>query len=138
MDVKNVSVEFAAKIKPIKPINEQFTLCKVYVLALGKNRNGSVITKEAADDALPTIFNIPIVGHLYADSDGELHMGGHDITLEKDVNGEYKFVQLTVPMVRSITVFTLKTVRWRLMMFYTKILRNPTGTVRPYEYQCSS
>jgi len=132
MDVKNVSVEFAAKIKPIKPINEQFTLCKVYVLALGKNRNGSVITKEAADDALPTIFNIPIVGHLYADSDGELHMGGHDITIEKDANGEYKFVQLTVPYGTVYhSIYTEDGSLEANEVLYEDI-EEPDGTVRPY------
>lgn len=41
------------KIKPVKPINEQFTLCKCFVMAIGKNVNKTIISKESVDDALP-------------------------------------------------------------------------------------
>jgi len=94
---ESISIEFSAKIKPVKPINDELTLCKCYVLALGKNRNRSVIKEPAVKDALPTLFNIPVVGHIYADADGEFHMGGHDVKLEKDEKGKYKFRALTVP-----------------------------------------
>lgn len=88
---------FNAKITPIKPLNEEMTLCKCYVMALGKNRNYSHITQEAVDDALPTIYNIPVVGHVYVDDDGEYHMGGHDMTIVKDSDGRLKFKSLCVP-----------------------------------------
>lgn len=92
-----LGVGFKSKIVPVKPINEQMTLCKCYVLALGKNQNKSNISKSAADDALPSLFNIPVVGHLFVDKDNEVRMGGHDMALEKDENGKYKFKMLTVP-----------------------------------------
>ena len=62
-----IAITFKAKIKPVKPINEQFTLCKCFVMAIGKNVNKTIISKESVDDALPTLFNIPVVGHLYID-----------------------------------------------------------------------
>lgn len=94
---EQLAVNFTAKVMPQKPINQQMTLCKCYVMALGKNQNRTNISKEASDNALPSLYNIPVVGHLFVDEDGTYRMGGHDMTLEKDENGKYKFRFLTVP-----------------------------------------
>ena len=42
---KRYTVEFNAKVTPVKPLNDEFTLCKCYVMALDKNRNLSFIGK---------------------------------------------------------------------------------------------
>ena len=94
---ERLTIGFTSKLVPVKPINEQMTLCKCYVMSIGKNRNKSNITKEAAEAALPTLFNIPVVGHLYVDDDNVCRMGGHDMALERDSEGKYKFRMLTVP-----------------------------------------
>lgn len=91
-------VMFNAKIVPVKPLNEEFTLCKCYVLALGKNRNRSYIGEQAVQDALPTIYNIPVVGHLYVDDNGEYHMGGHDMVLTRDENNKLMFKSICIPV----------------------------------------
>lgn len=88
---------FKAKVKPIKPVNEEMTLCKCYILALGKNNNKSNISKDAADDALPTLYGIPVVGHIYVDEDGVPHMGQHDMKIVKNKAGKYVFKMITVP-----------------------------------------
>jgi|GEM_PF-1093915 len=95
--LKNYTINFNAKIKPIKPINEEFTLCKCYILALGKNRNKTIISEEAVKEALPTLFNIPVVGHVFVDGEGIYRLGGHDMKLERDKDGKYSFKILTVP-----------------------------------------
>lgn len=94
---KRYKVDFNAKVIPIKPLNDEFTLCKCYVMALNKNRNLSFISKETADAALPTLFNIPVIGHLYADDEGQYHMGGHDMTIAVNGDGQYEFKSLCVP-----------------------------------------
>ena len=88
---------YNAKITPVKPLNDEMTLCKCYVLALGKNRNYSHISDEATQKALPTIYNIPVVGHVYVDEDGEYHMGGHDMTIVRDEDNKYVFKSMCVP-----------------------------------------
>lgn len=88
---------YEAKITPIKPLNDEMTLCKCYVLALGKNRNHSYISEKATEKALPTIYNIPVVGHVYVDEDGEYHMGGHDMTIARNEDNQYVFKNLCVP-----------------------------------------
>lgn len=96
MDEKMV-IGFTGKVVPEKPVNDQMTLCKCYVMALGKNQNKTNISKEASDNALPSLFNIPVVGHMYVDKDNTCRMGGHDMALEKDEDGNYRFKVLTVP-----------------------------------------
>ena len=70
-----------AKIVPVQQLNDQLTLCKCYVLALGRNANGTNFEKETVDNALYSLSNIPVVGHLYQDENGDLRMGGHDFEL---------------------------------------------------------
>ena len=94
---KRYTVEFNAKITPVKPLNDEFTLCKCYVMALDKNRNLSYISKNAAEDAMPTLFNVPVIGHLYVDEDGKQRMGGHDMALAMDADGDLVFKSLCVP-----------------------------------------
>lgn len=91
------TIFFNAKVEPVKPVNEEFTLCKLYVCALDKNRNFSNISKEAADDALPTLYNCPVIGHLFVDEQGNYHMGGHDMVIEQDKDGAWRFKSLCVP-----------------------------------------
>ena len=92
-----LSFGYTSKIVPIKPVNSQFTLCKCWMLALGNNQNKTHFSKDAVDDALPTLFNIPVVGHLFEDKDGNIRMGGHDMAIEKNSDGKYVFKVLTVP-----------------------------------------
>ncbi len=87
-----------SKIEPIKPVNEEFTLCKVYVAATGCNRNYSYISRETMDRAMPTLAYVPVVGHLLPkyDEDGNeigKYFGGHDYTLDENWN----LKALTVP-----------------------------------------
>lgn len=86
------------KIEPLKPINDEFTLCKVYVQGIGKNRNYSYMSKENVERAEPTIHYIPVVGHLmtkYDENGNEIgkYFGGHDYAFDEDWN----FKAQTVP-----------------------------------------
>lgn len=95
MERKRIS--FAAKVKPVEKINDEFLKVKLYVCALGKNRNLSHISKEAAEDAKYSLYNIPIIGFLYEDENGEVHMGGHEVKLNKTKDGKYVYKSLCVP-----------------------------------------
>ncbi|WP_143322776.1 hypothetical protein [Clostridium sp. HBUAS56010] len=98
MEKKNLQITFAAKVEPIKPINEEFTLCKVYVQGIGKNRNGSYMSKENVEKYSPTLSYCPVVGHIIEATDPETkekhrYMGGHDWA----INENWEIVDLTVP-----------------------------------------
>lgn len=63
----------------------------------GKNDNNTNIPIESVQDAIPSLFNIPVVGHLYYNDDDEILMGGHDIEIEKTDEGKFKIKSITVP-----------------------------------------
>ena len=83
---------FQTKITPIKPLNEEFTLAQCRVMALGKNRNFSHFSKEAVDEALPTLANIPVIAHVFADDEGKLRIGGHDMEIVSEDGAEDELV----------------------------------------------
>lgn len=97
MGNKYTSITFRAKVKPIKPINPEFDLVKIYVQGVGKNRNGSYMSKTNIQKALPTLNYCPVVGHLieYTDNEGNKHryIGGHDFEITED----WEIRDLTVP-----------------------------------------
>ena len=97
MGNKYTSITFKAKVKPIKPINPEFDLVKIYVQGVGKNRNGSYMSKTNIQKALPTLNYCPVVGHLieYTDNEGNKHryIGGHDFEITED----WEIRDLTVP-----------------------------------------
>ena len=85
-------------VKPIKfeKINDEFTKCHCYIMALGKNRNFSYFTKDAVQNAIPTLFNIPVVAHIKTKADGTPYTGAHDRQLIIDDDG-VQLVDQTVP-----------------------------------------
>ena len=91
------SLNGIVRFEPIKALNSSFTLFKAYVMALGKNRNRSCINRDAADKALPSLYNIPVIGNIYKGEDSELHMGGHDSVLKKHPNSLPTFESICVP-----------------------------------------
>jgi hypothetical protein len=91
-----ISLFYTAKPISYEKINEEFTKMRCYVLATGKNRNFSYIGKSAVDEALPTIFNIPVVAHIKKKDDGSYYIGGHDRQLIIDNDG-ITVNDLTVP-----------------------------------------
>lgn len=77
------------KFQNIKPIeNTGFVRGECLVAYGGKNRNYSNISKEAFENAEPTVFGIPVVGNWIEDNTEEFggRFGGHDIILEKKGN----------------------------------------------------
>lgn len=91
---KSIFVEIGFKPFSIQKINDQFTMCKCYVMALGKNRNFSHFTKEAVDSALPTLFYSPVVANLQYDEENDTwYVGGHD----REWTSDHKLKDLTVP-----------------------------------------
>lgn len=84
-------LEFQASISDVKQVNPLFSTCKVRVLYTGKNRNMSIITKDAVEKALPTLKNIPIVGE-YSEEIEDYKGHGGKIDLDS-----YKYIHTTKP-----------------------------------------
>lgn len=72
---KKISVVFSADVNDIADINESFAKAKMHVAYAGINRNGSSISKEVFEDAIPTMYNCPVVGRYIRATDS---FGSHD------------------------------------------------------------
>lgn len=63
--------------------NSEFTPVKIRIAYVGKNRNNRCISKETMDAMIPSLYNIPIVGHWKEDVG---NFGEHDLELVKSGN----------------------------------------------------
>jgi hypothetical protein len=90
-------IKFEAKIdvKSFEVLNSEFTKAKCYVLYTGENRNGSLISKEAVEVALPSIYNCPVVAEVLY-KDGVKDFGSHGGRIVIDSSG-IRYEQTTVP-----------------------------------------
>lgn len=75
------------------PTNTNLSECEIKVFYLGKNRNGSFISKETAKEMANTLPGTPIVG-VYRNDTGDFGDHGNVITFE---DGEIKFSCKTRP-----------------------------------------
>ncbi len=87
---------FTSKIysQDIEKVNPFFSKVKIYVLYEGLNRNGSYLSRNAIEKAIPTLYNIPIVGEYLVE---EQNFGGHGAKVVKNEQGEYQMVLSTRP-----------------------------------------
>ena len=87
---------FTSKIysQDIEKVNPFFSKVKIYVLYEGLNRNGSYLSRNAIERAIPTLYNIPIVGEYLVE---EQNFSGHGAKVVKDEQGEYQMVLSTRP-----------------------------------------
>lgn len=86
-------MRFQAEVSAIEKINPLFTKCKIRVLYSGLNRNNSYISRASIEEAIPSIFNTPIVGEFRNE---DQNFGGHGGEL--DFSGdEIKWKHTTMP-----------------------------------------
>ena len=93
--VMNLAYECkGASVYNLREINSSFASGSLRVMYTGENRNGSYISRDAVEAALPTLYNVPIVCHyIYEDN----MIGGHDISVERDENDNLRLRTLTEP-----------------------------------------
>lgn len=85
----DVRVKFALKEK----LSDGLSLCRCYVQATGKCRNGFVFTEEDILNNLDSIYYKPVVGCIHQTDDGKFYLGEHDTIIE---NGIERFI--TIPL----------------------------------------
>ena len=82
--MKTFSIENVSKIQYVEKINNEFALCRCYVMGTKKNRNYSYIAKETVEKNLGTLDYCPVVGYLYKNDEGEYRMAGHECHFDDD------------------------------------------------------
>lgn len=94
MDKVSKKQNFTSKIYSIEKINPFFSKVKIYVLYEGFNRNGSYLTRDSILKAIPTVYNIPIVGEFLEE---KRNFSGHGASIVKNENGEIEMIVTTRP-----------------------------------------
>lgn len=84
----------SSAIFDVEDLNSSFAKGKLKVMYLGSNQNKTHFTQENVERALPTLYNVPIVCN-YSVSDNMI--GGHDMGVARDENGNVKIVNMTDP-----------------------------------------
>lgn len=99
LDSQNLNLDYDSYKFDVLQKNQLFSEAKIYVMYHGENRNNSSISKESVDEAIQSIYNIPIVGEFVEDetSEEENNFGGHGGKLVVDDNGA-RFIHTTKPM----------------------------------------
>jgi hypothetical protein len=78
-------------------LNPEFTKAKAYILYADENRNGSSMSKEVVETALPSLFNVPVVGEFFEkENEEDSDFGTHGGRIIIDDNG-IKYEQTTMP-----------------------------------------
>lgn len=92
-DSQKIALEFS--ITDLTEINTSFDKGTIKVCYAGANRNKSIIEKNVIENAIPTIFNCPVVCNydVYENT-----IGGHDIDIITDKDGNTKMIHLTEPV----------------------------------------
>ena len=92
---KVLNMTFTSSLTKLCEVNSSFDTGVLRVCYVGDNQNGSNISEEAINESLKTIYNCPVVCNYNRESDT---LGGHDIEVAKDANGDLRLVNLTDPI----------------------------------------
>lgn len=87
-----IRLQFTSSVEEICDINESFASARLKIFYLGENRNGSFINRASAEDAIPSMYNCPIVCNYDVESDT---IGGHDMDIVTTDSGDVKLINLT-------------------------------------------
>lgn len=90
-----LSLEYATSLTDICKLNSSFDKATLRICYPGENRNHSYISKDALVKCIPTLFNCPLVTHYDRETDS---LGGHDMEVFKDNDGNLRLVNLTQPI----------------------------------------
>ena len=94
--MNRISIPVCTRFEIKDKLNDEFLRYKCNVLAIGKNRNGSYISRQAVENALDTFKNIPVIAFMYEGDDGEMHVAGHEQKLIES-DGVFRFITACRP-----------------------------------------
>ena len=92
---KVVHMSYSSSLSSLCEKNSSFDTGVLRIAYQGKNRYGSYISKETFERCIDTMYNCPIVCNYDRETDS---IGGHDMELVSNENGDLKIVNVTVPV----------------------------------------
>lgn len=91
---ENMKLTYSSSVSDLCEVNSSFDRGVLRIAYVGDNRNGSSISKESFERAIPTIFNCPVVCNYNRELD---QIGSHDSEVVMS-DGIPKIVNLTTPV----------------------------------------
>ena len=88
-----VNTKFNIQITEIEKLNPLFSKCLIKILHIGKNNNRTEFTKEVVENAIPTLYNIPIIGEYIQHKEDFKDHGGKIVITDESV----EYIHTTVP-----------------------------------------
>ena len=92
---KLLTLTYASSLTDFCEFNTSFDKGVLAVAYPGVNRNRSNITKSAFENAIKSMYNVPVVCHYIRE---ENKLGGHDMDVVTDSDGELELINLTEPV----------------------------------------
>ena len=89
-----LKLTYSSSVEQLCTVNSSFDAGVLKVAYVGKNRNGSSISKEAFERSIHTIYNCPIVCNYDREGDD---IGSHEME-EDQKNGKMRLVNLKQPV----------------------------------------
>ena len=72
--------------------------CPIRLCHTEDNVNRSTISKKSMEDAIPTAYNMPVLGYIYKDENEEFQFAGHEFFINNDNEIEYEEIPVgTIP-----------------------------------------
>ena len=73
-------------------------ICPIRLCHTEDNVNKSTISKKSMKEAIPSAYNMPILGFIYKDDSGEYQFAGHEFFVNEDNEIEYEEIPIgTIP-----------------------------------------
>jgi hypothetical protein len=109
---KSMRYETQIQLVPnsMKTLNKQFALVDILLCYHGRNRNRTSISKEVIENALPSLYGIPIIGEWITKDDKSEDFGTHGGRIIIDDKG-FRYEQTTKPF-GFITKEAVETASW--------------------------
>lgn len=92
---KVLNLTFASSLTDLCEVNSSFDTGVLRIAYTGENRNKSYIDKKTFEKCIKTMYNCPIVCNYDRNTDT---LGGHDVEVVRDNEGELRLVNLTTPV----------------------------------------
>lgn len=89
-----MKITYSSFVEKLCEVNSSFDAGVLKVAYVGRNRNGSSISKEAFERSMSTIYNCPIVCNYNRERD---EIGGHDVEIVMK-DGSARIVNITQPI----------------------------------------
>lgn len=92
---KVLNLTFASSLTKLCEINSSFDSGFLKICYPGLNRNNTFLAKADIERCVKTMFNCPLVCNYDRETDS---LGGHDMELVRDADGDLRLVNLTTPI----------------------------------------